>query len=538
LPKILRPNTYGAINATAKKIFSQRSVLDKYAVRMKRGDPLYRYVGYRNLMGQQERSGRTIWARLEDDTNNRWTGLAADGKTGTQGLYLSQEFPGSLDTRFSELEHYQDSTLPPNQEVAYFEYAPGKEPAWTRAKASELRSMFLFTLSEVPSGVNFQFDSSPASLLSIVLEQARRDFPTAFTTVDTPDELYFSANDATFNRAVGNALFETTDYQFFQATSVRDSQAINLVLRATQGTPIEILKPQGRATFLIDAQARQTKAVYTIDDLIYNREFEETGLGIIAPRKELVTDLSVFEGPADGMSKDFDWEFATRNIDTAISAIGSEALDKMIDPFDKDIETLIAELSTPKLKESLYKVLKDFALASAAASTDYLTLYDTIGREGIQSLFDNLVVEARYNRLMTGSGGSLSYLDIALKSVLLEKKFHWLAQNSSDIQSRLTDTVSKLSETKEEIAARQAALSEVGKQLSTDPENTALQKQQSGLQDEVDELVREKREAEQKRALTEKAQDENTKATREMSGEKEETDRELSARRQNFIEGK
>lgn len=95
--------------------------------------------------------------------DNRWTGLAADGMNGRQGLYLSGEHvnPGNP---FPELSHYQSAA--PNDgtsdKIAYYEYNPSGtgnpaiDPTMRQVEATRLRSLFLFTVKEGMQGLNLK----------------------------------------------------------------------------------------------------------------------------------------------------------------------------------------------------------------------------------------------------------------------------------------------------------------------------------------------------------------------------------------------
>ena len=57
----------------------------------------------------------------------------------------------------------------------------------------------------------------------------------------------------------------------FDATSVRDPEEINVIIRGEHKKPIDVLDPQGRVTFLLE---RKTIGVYTEGDLEYNANFD------------------------------------------------------------------------------------------------------------------------------------------------------------------------------------------------------------------------------------------------------------------------
>lgn len=283
MPTIQRDSLYDAIYTVATERFAIAENLEPYLISRQAGTPLYRYVSYRSSMPQGEAGARTIWSTLENDTGNRWTGRGTEAGRGSQGLYLSGEFL-DVATPFPELDHYLDRDTDPNALVNYFRYQPDVEPQLTTASAGELRSMFLFSLEEQVDGINLSLNGEGEHpLLEEILEEARQRFPDAFAEGDTLSTLYYHGEDASFCRAIGNAVLENTDLSFFQTTSVRDQVSTNVILRAEtvppQGRPrSDLLRSEGRSTFFLkpetpDAPA-QAEGVFTIADLLYNTQFE------------------------------------------------------------------------------------------------------------------------------------------------------------------------------------------------------------------------------------------------------------------------
>ena len=139
---VLRPDLYRLVHRIATARF--RRGIQGFEISKEAGEPLYRYVTYRNNMPQAEDAGRKIFPTLPNDTSNRWTGRGADDGTGRQGLYLSGEFIVEGHS-FPELEHYQTPGQDPNAQISYFHYRGGRrggfDPLPATAKASELRSV-------------------------------------------------------------------------------------------------------------------------------------------------------------------------------------------------------------------------------------------------------------------------------------------------------------------------------------------------------------------------------------------------------------
>ena len=279
MPTILKPELYDATLSVAKEIFATPGALDPFFLTKAEGSALYRYVSYRKGQPQEEEAARKIWTSLANDTGNRWTGLGTD-KRGSQGLYMSGEFINE-DSPFPELEHYQAPSGASTQEIEYIKYEAGSAPVKVRVSVSELRTLFLFTQTRALSGIDFslQVNGDYHPLLTKILELVKRNNPVVLGVEDSLKSLYMSPNDASFTRAIGNALFELNTVEFFQATSVRDEMSPNIILKGTSDTPIDYLQPQGRTTFFVNSEGKRGLGFYTEDDLRYNDRFEQIGLG-------------------------------------------------------------------------------------------------------------------------------------------------------------------------------------------------------------------------------------------------------------------
>jgi len=278
MPNIVRSELYNAILSAAKEIFARPGTLDPFFTRRDEGTSLYRYVSYRHSQPQEEEAARTIWTLLAKDESNRWTGLGTD-KKGSQGLYMSGEFIDE-DHPFPELEYYQASTEASTQEIEYIRYEAGSAPVKVRVPASELRTLFLFTQTRALNGRDFslKINGDYHPLLTEILELVKQKDSVLKKPVlvaeDSLRSLYLSPHDASFTRAIGNALFELDTVDFFQVTSVRDERSPNIILRGTHGTPIDYLQAEGRATFLVNSEGKRGIGVDTNDDLLYNSKFE------------------------------------------------------------------------------------------------------------------------------------------------------------------------------------------------------------------------------------------------------------------------
>lgn len=536
MPRILRPLLYTAIFSTAKTVFASPAKLSPYVITKSQGDPLYRYVNYRNFQPQQAQDALMIWTQLPTDINNRWTGMGSDG-SGWQGLYTSGE---SVNTEkpFPELEHYQDLSVDPNQEIAYFKYAPKTDPSWTKAKASELRSMFLFTANMPLKGVDLslmiaQSGQPPVEhpLLKEILETAKSNNPGAFIAADTLQTIYSHPDDASFTRAVGNGFYAATgdQYDFFQTTSVRNQLSTNVILRGETGKPIGSLEPEGRATFYLDDGGKCT-GVFTIPDMLYNAELEKTGLGQLPTQSTFVQNEAPFKTTIEGIEKDdIDWDLAANNIDNLISKGVSDVLSKTNNPFaNSSIDDLVGQMSTQTLKDKLRQQLSDFVLSEASTSQGYSDLFNQIGIDGIQSLISDIIVEPRYDTLVNATD---SYLDAAVKKTLLENKSHWLSQNQSQIQQDLAKANTTVTDTSTELESKQTSLKEIEQQLQQQPDNPTLKQQQGEFNQEIAALVDKQQKAEAEQANLKEEKRKNDADMEEIRADKEQNDQEWKERR-------
>lgn len=260
--------------------------LAPYLIRRIEGDPLYRYVGYRSSMPQPEDAGRTIWSPLNNDKWNRWTGAGIQEGEGAQGLYLSSEFL-DIDKPFPELEHYMGPGSDPEAMISYFKYQANKAPELTVTRAESLRSMFLFSLKNDIEGLNLRYSEVEENeLLDEILQMARDMDGEAFSAGDTLQSLYYSGEDASFCRAIGNGVLDSTDLNFFETTSVRDGLSGNVIIRGEFKSTIDVLKPQGRASFFLNPETGGCEGVFTISDLLYNAVFEDPNAHTVLPSKQ------------------------------------------------------------------------------------------------------------------------------------------------------------------------------------------------------------------------------------------------------------
>jgi hypothetical protein len=289
MPAIKFPRLFALASRSARTVLTRPGPRDM-AVTTRAGTPWYRYVGYRGNMPQVNMAGRTQFLTLANDVHNRWTGSDLAGG-GRQGLYFSAEFlnPGNP---FPELSHYQQDGQDSVDLVSYYEYHPGQNPPIAPEprveRATNLRSMFLFTLTRDQPGLDFRITSRGNKLLDAVHRAMRADPEFDAVRVETAGQLdvdnleamYRHGESADFCRALGNSALEQPDVQYILVTSVRDGVSTNVVARtpvrgpADPPVPLECLKAEGRATFFVNMNGQVGKGVFTVGDLLYNANFE------------------------------------------------------------------------------------------------------------------------------------------------------------------------------------------------------------------------------------------------------------------------
>jgi len=368
MPKILSPKIYQTIYKSALTRLSQGG-LKNYTLNRHLGEPLYRYVGYRNSMPQAEDAGRTMWLPLEKDIWNRWTGINDIGNGGSQGLYFSGEFIDE-NTPFPELEHYLDKESDPEAMIAYYKYEKGLDPDFTMAKASELRSMHLFTLNEEISGLDLKLmigdEYNP--LVQEIYANAKKSEPEIFGNELTLDALYNSGKDASFCRALGNATLDATDHSFFETSSVRDLKSPNVIIRAEVQRPLEILVPQGRATFFVNSTKRG-EGVFTVSDMLYNARFEDPSIDFRGlPSKEKFNEmlLKVSNQIIEKLSDQYTEALRTNAPTDAMEEVGKTIKDIQEQIKRGDVEESIKSIDTVQEQIKLFDSydLKDYEVNS------------------------------------------------------------------------------------------------------------------------------------------------------------------------------
>lgn len=541
MPRIIYPKIYSATFDASNAIMRDqvgRQWLNQFRLKLDTGFPLYRYVGYRDFRGQQERASRTIWGNLNDDLSNRWSGMGSDVSLSARALYMSADGPDpAKDTRFPELDYYQDSTLPPTQEVSYFKYETNKEPVWQKVQAGSLRSMFLFFTNRGLNGLNLQY-SVAKTLFDQILVEARKRDPAAFPKDATAKSLLMASDDASFSRAIGNVVLLQPDIDFFHATSVRDGESINVIVKGKSGETLAMLDPAGRATVMVNDEGRKGIGVYTIDDLIYNRDLERDTGGIIAPKKDLVGELQQFEKRVSKMDSGFSWNFAGDAIESTVAGEVKHELSLQENPYDTRVDQLVTSLNIEALRGRVKAQLENFVTASAHAATrDYHALLQSVGQEGLNSLLNSKVVDPRYSKIITANGTDPSYLTTIIEKTVLESKAHYLNQEASNIQSKLASATQISQKTSAELDSRRHDLQQVESELAKQPNDQPLKDQRKQIEKWIAEIEAQAREAQADEQRYENERYKNEESKDETNRDKQEAETRWKEQRTHAFEG-
>jgi hypothetical protein len=495
MPKILNSAVYDAVFAEAYSLFqSGERLVTNRTVSMPTGRPLYRYVDYRNFLGQRESAGRTVWSGLREDQTNRWTGSDPAGG-GHQGLYLSEERSGPQDTDFPELEHYQDPEKPPEREIAYFEYRPGHRPEWSTAQAAELRTMFLFTLTLPPDrdlrGLDLTYPAAH-DLLSRIFENARRRSPGAFAAGATVQDLYMAQHDASFTRAVGNAAL-AAGFEFLRTTSVRDQSSINVVIGAAPREPLKFLKSEGRATFFVEGG--ETKAVVTIDDMIYNNVFGADGLRDVFPADAAEAELTRLTNLTDAVGRRIDWSLAARAIDGRVIAEVQRILRGDQHLLDGPVDPVVHSVVQSGLADQIAQTIDQWVTAAATADRDYTTLVRLVGVEGVRSLVSAVVTRPKLDDITVAS-----YIQTVAEAAILRERQHYFEQRAADLMGAIASAREESTATAAELASTRDALKAVEEQHTQQRGDPTLDKEMQRLRDELTRLATEQKAHEERAA--------------------------------------
>jgi hypothetical protein len=499
MPIIGRMAAYRALHEAAQKEFSVnqkawKGLITKFPERT----PLYRFGAYRNYQPQEDKASRTIWLDLKSDLNNRWTGCGADG-TGFQGLYLSLDGAGKEDTKFPELDHYQPKNAPINQMVSFFRYEKDKEPYWTTVEGRALRSMYLFHTVEELIAMDLRLSTRTTPLFDAILQRAKRINPSAFTTEDTVHTFYMEGEDASFNRALGNAVLEAFDVNIILTTSVRDANSTNVILRGERGKVAEVLTVDGRGTFYLNGSEAQ--GVVTIDDMLFNDKFEQKN-SVLAPKSALSADLDPVREQAKEIGQAIDWKVFETPLDRFIGYSVRAQLSKMEDPFAKKTNDVAAELAgKPDFVTAVSEQIKQYANGSAQNYKNYPELYQKIGLEGVASLILEPVVQPKVD-LVTRSDGPTgpSYFELSVRTAVASEKNHQLAQRQGQIQEELTAKTLQKGQTSQELSNKQQELSQINQRLKDTPNDPSLPTQKSQLESEIKSIVAQEQREEAERA--------------------------------------
>lgn len=266
------------------------------------GQHVYRYGTAKFSDGGYE-GARKIWGALEKDTGNRWTGFSLGGPGGKVGLYTTLEAERHKDTLFSELFHYLPTeTESPQKSVKYFQFPgsnsqsdvddhdnlPGRarsnavadlsprSPSIAEHSTEKLHFMFSFLLSEKKRVLDLQLPTTPndeSFFITNVFQLAQAHSPGAFLPGRNCVDLYMDPLDASFCRAIGNAVLEEAFVDGFMVTSTRDTRSTSVIFKGSVGPQFDYLQFVGRSSFFMDTSGSFTVAAETFADHQYNDDF-------------------------------------------------------------------------------------------------------------------------------------------------------------------------------------------------------------------------------------------------------------------------
>lgn len=385
MPQIENKDLYNAIFNSSMEVLSKPGTKERLLTyKILEGTAVYRYVNYRNSNPQEENDARKIWSPLYKDIYNRWTGASPDPNKGSQGLYLTIEAEGKLDTKFAELEHYLHEGPHKKQTICYYDYSSSENPTLLFTDAINLRSLFLFTFTfkdkeNKKIGIDLTLkNENSITFLNEVLTDAKKSNPCLFNEQDTVDSLYKSATDASFCRAIGNSIFEKyEDVPFFCTTSVRSDKnnVENMIYKESYGDdPINVLLPQGRISWFLNPSDNHGKAVYTLDDMLYNETLDDTELD---PNIKDYKDLDEFKNEVNKITNEalipglndavraLDWAIIRKNVNSAITTAVYQILEDDLFNYTKNNPTnAVVNIDEHIKEEKIQASLKECTFSS------------------------------------------------------------------------------------------------------------------------------------------------------------------------------
>lgn len=455
MPGVLNKQIYNAVHSATLSVLKDESLTKPLFETKPAYSAVYRYSGYSS---QPAENVNKIWSPLDKDKGNRWTGSGFEKGTGSQGLYLTAEAKGNDDTHFLELEHYQPKETDANDSISFLQ---GKDSAWRSAKASELYTMFMFTTNEETTGFDLTYDKGK-DFLEAVWDKAKSIDPAAFKRKPydtmTAKEAYNDSIDASFDRAMGNAIFKETDVDYFRTDSVRNEytkEAENMIMRAEHGKGVDALDAQGRITFYTDKDGKNAQPVYTVDDLIYNQKFDELNKtnapvneeeakyikGVEDEREKIETAINKVESDVNP-----DWSFAGNAVDSLIDGKIKEAITKKnidLTANDFDLDDIVISLTSEgdlKLESNVRTHLDNYMwmnLGGELQKNDDLkliTITDKDGNkrvdeDGIKALAEYVVVQPKYDSIKKEE-----YISKVVKETVINERFRKLIESSTTLQ--------------------------------------------------------------------------------------------------------
>jgi hypothetical protein len=197
------------------------------------------------------------------------------------------------------------------------------------------------------------------------------------------------------------------------------------------------------------------------------------------------------------------------------------ALDEMPAPFTQNPAALVEAIADGSFRQGLQQTISATLLEGLAAKPEFAPLLERYGADGARSLAGLALGVPLFQRMTTIADGS-DFLSSSVLRTVLQAKGHWLAESASDIQKRLADAVTHVTETTGELQAKQEALAAAQKLLDADPRNATLQEQRDAINRELLALTEQLEEAEQAETKAEddaKANDAESAAAGEQAKE-------------------
>jgi hypothetical protein len=531
----------------------RRTGLEPYTTQLNEGQALYRYTGFWENKSTAPRDIVTVKLPPQLDKGNRWTGVDEKDNDGTQGVYFSSEAEGHLDTNFPEYQRYQNPAGKTIVKICVLIHNPGEKPRWQTLNANDAKSMALITVSDQKTLLNLTHDNNPSNINNkknkenihhLIFEEAKKQNPEVFKPDETIDEVYNDYEIADYNRAIAKAVFDETPVDGILVTSVQDVESSNVVIKSEYNTPIDRLKVQGIMTWYRNNETGEYTKSYTVNDLSINKKIGTTEYEGNMDKEEMDENWSDLAESAQQIGEYLDrgnvWVNACKDIDKRIHSEVTKRLEAMEDPFTQDMDQVEEQLLNNDFLESVQKEISDFVIQSAMVNKSvFNSLFKEIHLDGVTSLLDEEIVEPQFKKLDT-LDASQNYIRMRVREELVANKAHWLEENASTIQQKLTQANTTITETSEELQTKRSSLNELNETLTKEPEDDMdknYMQLKMNLQSEIMELERKVEEAHSERENAERELEEKEREKQENENKRGQWDDVMEERRRLFEGG-